>query len=79
MAEGGATVDKTVRIFAPVDRETHRSLTEMANNRRIPLYQLVEAIFVWAGEKDVQSLIRLGVNLPVYANELESSSTEGSK
>ena len=59
-------LDKKTRVFAPVNGKTHQSLTAITINRRIPLYQLVEAIFVWAGEKDVQDLVKLGVNLPVY-------------
>lgn len=68
-----------VKMYAPVDEDTHRKLTELAVDRRIPLYQLLQAIMIWAGDRSAQDLIGLGVNLPVYANELGPQPGKNSK
>jgi len=68
-----------IKMFAPVEKDTHQKLVGLADNRKIPLYQLIQALLVWAGDKDAKSLIGLGVNLPVYASELKSESGQDGK
>jgi len=63
--------DQKIKVFAPVSRDTHRHLKNMAQDRGVTLYRLAAEILKWAGDKDVTDLIRLGVRLPVYPGELE--------
>ncbi len=69
----------TVKMFAPVSAEVHEKLTEIAASRRMPLYLLTKAILEWAGDKNVQDFIRLGINIPVYPSELRSGDSEDNR
>lgn len=61
-----------VNISTSIDIEKHHSLREMADSRGVFLQTLNAKILEWAGDQDVQDLIRLGVRLPVFADEIGS-------
>ncbi len=68
-----------IKIYAPVEEQVHKKLVALAEDRKMPLYRLVQEILIWAGEKSAQEIIGQGVNLPIYAGEIESSNTCGSQ
>lgn len=65
-----------VHMTAQIKAESHKRLTDLAKNRSMPLNLLTAAILEWAAGKDVHELIRFGVRLPVYPDELKQSGSE---
>lgn len=64
--------EETVRVFSPVSKKAHESLTKIAVERRMPLYMLTKAILEWAGDRSVKEIVGLGISVPVYPHELDS-------
>ncbi len=58
-----------VYVTAAISADKHESLRKTAADRGLHLQKLNAAILEWAGEQDVKTLVRLGVRLPIYADE----------
>ena len=60
---------QNVGIFTYIDRETHKRVTAVAQDREISLRELTRQLLIWAGNSSTDELIKAGVRLPMYPDD----------
>lgn len=68
-----------IHVTSQISGETHEALKKMAYDRGLYLQRLNSAILEWAGDQNVQTLIGLGLRVPVYADEVKSGTVSTKK
>jgi len=64
---------ETIHVTVPLSKMTHKKLKALAGNRDIPLQKFCQIMLDWGGEQNIETLIELGLRLPVYGGEFTTS------
>ncbi len=61
--------DVGVGIYTKVNDDTHSALIKLSENRKMSLRLLTRELLAWASTQDAKTLIKLGVNLPMWSED----------